>query len=169
MSVTSAAPSAPARTLSRRGTPIDPGWDELAERIPQVVATMTAYLDQLAVSSRPATVDATSLALRQFADHLTMCDPACRRVAEIERRHIESFKLALAARSGRRGALSTTTIRTRLGLLRSFFERIIDWDAPAAPRRVRVLAGDTPKADEPLPKFLDDPTAAKFMATLAVE
>jgi integrase len=29
--------------------------------------------------------------------------------------------------------------------------------------------GDIPKADEPLPKFLDDPTAAKFMATLAVD
>ena len=54
-------------------------------------------------------------------------------------------------------------------MLRSFFERIIDWDDPDAPRRVPVLAGDIPKADEPLPKFLDDPTAAKFMAALAVE
>ena len=26
-----------------------------------------------------------------------------------------------------------------------------------------------PKADEPLPRFLDDPTAAKFMAAVAVE
>lgn len=161
--------SAPARALSRRGTLIDPTWDELAERAPQVVATTVAYLDQLAVSSRPATVDATSLALRQFADHLSVSDPTCRCVAGIERRHVESFKLALAARSGRRGALSTTTIRIRLGLLRSFFERIIDWDHPDAPRRVPVLAGDIPKADEPLPKFLDDPTAAKFMAALAVD
>jgi hypothetical protein len=32
-----------------------------------------------------------------------------------------------------------------------------------------VLIGDLPKANEPLPKFLDDPTAAKFMAALAVE
>ena len=54
-------------------------------------------------------------------------------------------------------------------MLRSFFERIIDWDDPDAPRRVPVLAGDIPKADEPLPKFLDDPTAAKFMAALAIE
>jgi hypothetical protein len=34
---------------------------------------------------------------------------------------------------------------------------------------VPIFAGDIPKADEPLPKFLDDPTAAKFMATLAVD
>jgi integrase len=160
---------APVRALSRRGTAVDPGWDELAERVPQMVATMTAYLDQLAVSSRPATVDAASLALRQFADHVTVDDPACTCVAAIERRHIESFKLALAARSGRHGKLSTTTIRHRLGMLRTFFERIIDWDDPDAPRRVPVLTGDIPKADEPLPRFLDDPTAAKFMAALAVE
>jgi integrase len=161
--------AAPMRALSRRGTAVDPSWDELAERAPQVVATMSAYLDQLAVSSRPRTVDAASIALRQFADHVTLDDPACGCVAAIERRHVESFKLALAARDGRRGTLSTTTIRHRLGMLRTFFERIIDWEHPDAPRRVPVLAGDIPKADEPLPKFLDDPTAAKFMAALAIE
>jgi site-specific recombinase XerD len=53
--------------------------------------------------------------------------------------------------------------------LRTFFERLIDWDWPDAPRRVPIFAGDLPKADDPLPKFLDDPTAAKFMATLAVD
>ena len=54
-------------------------------------------------------------------------------------------------------------------MVRTFFERIIDWDWQDAPRRVPIFAGDIPKADEPLPKFLDDPTAAKFMATLAVD
>jgi len=144
-------------------------WDEIAQWAPQVVATMRAYLEQIAVSSRPRTVEAASRALRQFADHLTRSDPDCVSVAAVDRRHIESFKLALAARPGRHGSASTETIRNRLGMLRSFFERIIDWDDPDAPRRVPVLAGDMPKADEPLPKFLDDPTAAKFMAALAIE
>jgi Phage integrase family len=36
-----------------------------------------------------------------------------------------------------------------------------------APRRVLVFAGEFPKADEPLPRFLDDPVATKFMAALA--
>jgi site-specific recombinase XerD len=54
-------------------------------------------------------------------------------------------------------------------MIRTFFERIIDWDWEDAPRRVPLFAGDIPKADEPTPKFLDDPTAAKFMATLAVD
>jgi site-specific recombinase XerD len=166
---------APAREVTDRcGAPAFrpaaiASWDEIAQRAPRVVATMTAYLEQIAVSSRPGTVDAAGLALRQFADHLTHGDPACVSVATVERHHIESFKLALAARPGRRGTASTHTIRHRLGMLRSFFERIIDWDDPDAPRRVPVLAGDIPRADEPLPKFLDDPTAAKFMAALAVE
>jgi integrase len=159
--------TASASSLRRRAG--DSSWEELAEQTPQVVATMTAYLEQLAVSSRPRTVDAASLTLRQFADHLTRTDPACTSVATVERRHVESFKIALAARTGRHGTVSTQTIRNRLGMLRTFFERIIDWDYPDAPRRVPVFAGDLPKADEPLPKFLDDPTAAKFMAALAVE
>jgi integrase len=145
-------------------------WDKIARRAPRMAATMTAYLDQLTVSSRPATVSAASLVLRQFADHVTSTDPACTSVAAVERRHIEDYKIVLAARPGRDGGTVTTeTIRNNLGMLRAFFERLIDWDDPDAPRRVPVLAGDLPKANEPLPKFLDDPTAAKFMAALAVE
>ena len=149
----------------------DSTWDEIRERAPRIATTMTAYLEQLAVSSRPATVAATSLALRQFAAHLTRHDPACRAVAEIERRHIEAYKVALVARPGRRGntTVSTTTVRLQLGMIRTFFERIIDYDYPDAPRRVPVFAGDLPKADEPLPRSLDDPTAAKFMAGLATD
>jgi integrase len=146
-------------------------WDELAACVPQMVATMRAYLDQLAVSSRPSTVGAASLALRHLAAHLTKSDPTCRSVAAIERRHIESYKLALAARPGKRGnkTVSAQTIRHNLGMLRTFFERVIDWDYPDAPRRVPIFTGDLPKADEPTPKFLDDPTAAKFMAALATD
>lgn len=145
-------------------------WTQIDQRAPRMAATMIAYLDQLAVSSRPATVSAASLVLRQFATHVTSTDLACTSVAAVERRHIEAYKIALAARPGRDGGTITTeTIRNNLGMLRTFFERLIDWDDPDAPRRVPVFAGDLPKANEPLPKFLDDPTAAKFMAALAVE
>jgi hypothetical protein len=54
-------------------------------------------------------------------------------------------------------------------MLRTLFESVIDWNYPDAPRRDPVFAGDLPKADEPLPKFLDVPTAAKFVAVLATE
>jgi site-specific recombinase XerD len=157
-------PETPSRALPRETT-----WDEIALRAPQMVATITAYLEQISVSHRPASVQAYSLALRHLAAHLTATDPNCVSVADISRAHIEDYKLALAERRGWKGTLSTTTIRHNLGMVRTFFERIIDWDWADAPRRVPIFAGDVPKADEPLPKFLDDPTAAKFMATLAVD
>ena len=86
------------------------------------------------------------------------------------RRHLEDYKRWLAERPGKKTPkLTTTTIRHSLGLLRTFFERIIDWDYDDAPAKVPIFAGDFPQPDEPLPKFLDDPTAAKFMAALAVD
>jgi site-specific recombinase XerD len=48
-------------------------------------------------------------------------------------------------------------------MVRSFFERIIEWDWPDAPARNPVINGDIPKKPEPLPRFLDDQDAAKFM------
>jgi integrase len=171
MSAVRAHPADAAILETARPVP-EPRWEELARRAPNMVATMRRYLEQLSVSARPTTVEATALALRHLATHLTASDPRCRSVAAIERRHIESFKLALAARPGKPGVnktLSPTTIRHNLGMLRSFFERVIDWGYDDAPRRVPIFTGDIPKADEPTPKFLDDPTAAKFMAALATD
>jgi len=169
--------AAPAQTSNRRpptapSTGAERAWDDLAVLAPQMVATMRAYLDQLTVSSRPGTVQAASLSLRHLATHLTATDSECTSVAAIQRRHIETYKLALAARPRRPGSnktVSAQTIRHNLGMVRTFFERVIDWDYPDAPRRAPIFPGDLPKADEPTPKFLDDPTAAKFMAALGTD
>ena len=83
------------------------------------------------------------------------------------RRGLQDLAGGPAGQAGQ--VLSTTTIRHRLGLLRTFFERIIEWGYDDAPARVPIFPGDFPKADEPLPKFLDDPTMAKFMAALATD
>ena len=118
-------------------------WDEIFVRAPTMAATMARYLDQLRVSARPATVRAYDDALRMFAGQITSVDPACRSVAVIEHRHVEAHKSWMASRPGRngRGKLSATTISHRLCLLRTFFERIIDWDYDDAPRRSPVYAG----------------------------
>ena len=144
-------------------------WIELARRAPQMVSTMARYLDQLAVSARPATVNAVELTLRQFADCVTMTDPTCHAMALVKRSHFEHYKRWLARRPGRHGTLCASTISGRIGLLRTFFERIIEWDYDDAPARIPIFAGDFPNRDEPLPKFLDDPTAAKFMAALTAD
>ena len=89
-------------------------------------------------------------------------------MARIARPHIEDFKTWLLQRRGGTGKpLATMTIRHRLSTVRTFFERIMEWDYDDAPARLFIYMSDFPALDEPLPKFLDDPTAAKFMAALA--
>jgi site-specific recombinase XerD len=154
-----------------KGAAPEVSWEEVAARAPEMAATMRRYLDQLGVSAPPTTVRAAEGILRLFAGHVSDADPTCRSLAVIERRHIEGYKLWLAARPGAKPGkkLSPVSIRHCLGTLRTFFERVIEWGYPDAPPRVPVYAGDLPRPDEPLPRFLDDPTAAKFMATLAVD
>jgi site-specific recombinase XerD len=149
------------------GTP-EVTWTEIAVRAPVMVATMGSYLDQLEVSARPGTVAAAELTLRFFAHRVTDADPSCVSVAGIRRTHIEDFKTWLIKRRGKTGKpLATMTIRHRLSTVRTFFERIMEWDYDDAPARLFIYMSDLPALDEPLPKFLDDPTAAKFMAALA--
>jgi site-specific recombinase XerD len=158
-------PVAPRRRVG--GTP-EITWAQIATRAPVMAATMASYLDQLEVSARPDTVAAAELALRFFAHRVCEADSSCVSVAGIGRAHIEDYKLWLRARRGRTGKpLATMTIRHRLSSVRTFFERIMEWDYDDAPARLFIYMSDFPALDEPLPRFLDDPTAAKFMATLA--
>ena len=60
-------------------------------------------------------------------------------------------------------SLHRHTIRDRLGVLRGFFTRLLEWQAADAPARVPVLASDLPIADEVLPRFLDDGAATKLL------
>lgn len=161
----------PVAKAKARRTGGEVSWEEVARRAPQMAATMRAYLDQLSVSARPATVASANKVLRLFAGRVSDADrPACGCVAAIGRAQVEDYKLWLAARPGTKATtLSATTIRNCLGTLRTFFERIIEWGYGDAPGRVPVYANDLPRADEPLPRFLDDPSAAKFMATLATD
>lgn len=170
MTATASSPE-PVAWLPKSVQPIKEfPFTETELRAPVMVATIRRYLDQLAISSRPATVAATSDALRFFAGQATRDDPVLGSVAQLDRRHIEAHKTWLAARPGKGGKpLSPVTICLRLGFLRTFFERIIEWGYHDAPNRQLVFPGDFPERDEPLPKFLDDPTAAKFMAALAAD
>ena len=87
----------------------------------------------------------------------------------MRRTHVEGFKLFFAAHLTVKGVPpARNTIRQRLGMLRSFFDRIIEWDWPDAPMRMPIFAVDVPIADDPLPRFLDDAQAARFAATAAV-
>ncbi|MCP3973322.1 MAG: tyrosine-type recombinase/integrase [bacterium] len=130
---------------------------------------MQRYLDQLALSLRPASVVSADGILRRFAGFLTYNYPEINALVDVERHHIEGFKRYLPTRPGKNGRppLSDQTIRMALGTLRTCFERVSEWDYPDAPRRVLIFNGDLPTPDDPLPKFLSDVDAAKLMQAAA--
>jgi site-specific recombinase XerD len=167
LGVLSAAPTRKRSSLSVTGqSRRDAQWAEVPQRLR---VTLRGYLEQIAVTLRPATVVHAESVLREFAAFLAVGDPPVRAVADIRRCHIEAFKQHLAARpacrpsrSGDTG-LSKQSIASHLGILRATFSRLLEWESDDRPAGVLVLGGDQPILDRPLPRFLDDPAAAKLL------
>ena len=154
----------PAASRAVPGSIAAAQWAQIRAAAPQAAATIQRYLQRLAVFLAPGSVDAAENALRQFARWM-ITDAGLEAIAAVRRDDIEDYKVWLAARPRPRGGTITPeTHRQRLRMVRSFFERIIEWDWPDAPARNPVINGDIPKKPEPLPRFLDDADAAKFMA-----
>ena len=139
---------------------------EIAATGPQVAATMGRYLAQAATFLAPSSVDVADNALRQFARWLARPTPTSPPSPRSHRDDIEDFKVWLAAQPGNNGASACRPTRNGngCGMLRVFFERIIEWDWPDAPHRNPIIGRDIPTRPEPLPKFLDDRDAARLMA-----
>lgn len=140
-------------------------WTELEPAAPTMAATMRAYLAQIDSVLQPSSVRATDQALRSFATFMTCTHPTVKTIAALQRGHIEDYKKWLMLRRDRhgKGPLSATTRGLRLGALRMFFLRAMEWDWTDAPGRQLVFLGDLPHRNLPLPKALDDPDAAKFL------
>jgi site-specific recombinase XerD len=146
----------------------DARWEPVAARAPQLAATMRAYLEQMALSLRPASIEAIDLTLRSFAGYLVDSDRRLRRLRHVRRHHIEGYRIWLAAQPvGRTKTISRRTVRHRLGMLRVFFERIAEWGWADAPTGCLIFDADLPRLDDPLPRFLDDASAAALMRAAA--
>jgi hypothetical protein len=63
-------------------------WDLLADRVPQLAATMRHYLDQQAVTLSAGTITAADRALRIFGLWICQHDPSVVGIADINRAHI---------------------------------------------------------------------------------
>ena len=146
-------------------------WELLTGRAPRLAATMGRYLAQQAVTLAPSTILASDEVLRRFGLWITTYDPGVAGAVDINRAHIEAFKIKCGTDTHFRTGelLAANTIRKRLRLLKVFFDRIIEWDLDDAPRRNPIIYGDVPPRPEPLPKFLDDAAMAKFMQQAEAE
>ena len=156
---------------SWRPTPREFDWPQIAADAPVLAATMVRYLDQISLSLQPSSVKATDGILRRFAGYLTGHHPEIGGLADVERHHIEAFKAYLPTRPGKNGRppLSPATVRMSLGVIRTCFECVSEWDYLDAPTRVLVFNGDLPTPDDPLPKFLSDVDAGKLVQTAATD
>jgi len=139
-------------------------WSQLAAHAPVSTRTMLRYLDQIAVSLTRGSVVSTDTSMRTFGTFLLLEHPAVLAIAHLERHHLENYKRWLASDDDR-VPLSATTRSMRLGALRMFFHRAIEWGWEDAPVRPLLFLGDLPRRDQPLPKALDDTDAAKFLRT----
>jgi integrase len=154
-------------------SPASPGeqqWGDIARRAPKLAATSGRYLEQIALSLRPASVALAELALRTFCGYLLEEHPGVTAFKLVGRVEIEGYKAYLAARPSAKGRpRSINTRLSRLGMLRAFFDRITEWEWDDAPPRSPIFASDLPKPDDPLPKFLDDADATRLARAIAAE
>jgi integrase len=143
--------------------------DQWAAAAPGVAATLQGYLNQIALTLRPATVTSAEANLREFAVFLAEHHPDVAHVADLRRAHIEAYKAHLAtrptARPGRDGqsVLSKRAVAHYLGVLRAALERLSEWAGPDVPAGVLIFDGDFPIPDRPLPRFLDDAAATRLL------
>jgi integrase len=146
-------------------------WDQLAARGPLLDATMRRYIAQQTVTLAPSSIVSIANTLVRFGVWVIEHDPAVRGATDIGRPHIEAFKIKCITDvhflTGE--PLAPNTIRQRLRHLKVFFDRIIDWEFEDAPRRNPIIRGDVPPRPEPLPKFLDDDSMARFMHYADIE
>jgi site-specific recombinase XerD len=138
------------------------GWSVVA---PELAVVARRYVAQVDLSLRPSTVKHIEHDLREFGTWLADTHPQVASCAELERHHIEDYKLWLAAKHGRYTGkpLKRISVKNRLINLHCFFDRITEWGYPNPPQRPLIFAGDLPIVDKPLPRFLDDAAATKLM------
>ena len=146
-------------------------WAPILRRQPQLALTAGQYLDQISISLSPSSVRVADQTLRLFCEFLSEKHPEVIGFAQVNRDVVEHYKLWLVARPGWKVNTSATknTVRQRLGTIRTFFDRIIEWDWADAPARTPIFSIDLPIVDDPLPKFLDDAEAAALLRTASAD
>lgn len=117
--------------------------------------TLGKYLDTIALSRRPGTVESYRSAILEFVRFLKVNHQGVRCFSEVRRSHLESWFRYLASKKSRRGGeLRPATKRGYITRLRGFFEDLKVWGWNEAPPENLIQRWDLPPLDRLLPKAL---------------
>ena len=147
-----------------KGPSFEKQWQHIP---PGISSTVRRYLQQLALSFRPRSLIQEKSRLFQFFSWLSETMPEVTAINQLKRRHIEAFKEYLSwARPHNRPPGTTMRPATRYHILSSLYyllQRLTEWQWPEAPERAIMFYQDLPSVDQPLPRFLDEAEAARFL------
>jgi integrase len=158
----------PQRSMSgHRGLSFEEKWQQIPSNISDAVGR---YLQQLALSFRSSTLRQERIRLFHFFSWLSEAMPEVTDISHIKRRHIEAFKEYLhwlrphpRFHRPQGSTLHPSTRYKILSTLYYFFKRISDWEWPEAPDRPLIFDKDLPLLEQPLPRFLEEVEAARFL------
>jgi site-specific recombinase XerD len=139
---------------------------------PQLRELVVRYLDVIATTLRPATVDGRSDSLTTFALWLAEVHPEIVRFAQLRRGHLEDFLVfnrTRPARSrARRGTpISATHAAHNLSDLKMFFDDLTLWGWADAPDRLLIHRSDIAQRAHRLPRALAPDVDRALMAAVA--
>ena len=140
-------------------------WAQIPE---PMASTMRRYLAQRKTVVATSTLKRDDRTIRHFGVFLAGHAPDVTAIAQVRRHHVEAFKTHLGERAplrpGKGKRLNKQTIQYYLSAMAIFFDSLVEWEFEDRPAGRLIFPGDYPRLDRPLPRFLDDPTAAKLLA-----
>jgi hypothetical protein len=130
------------------------------------------YLDVIATTLRPTTVDGRSDSLTTFALWLAAAHPEIERIAQLRRDHLEDFLVFNRTRPSRSRARRGTPISAghaahNLSDLKMFFDDLTLWGWADAPDRLLIHRTDIARRAHHLPRALAPDADRALMAAVA--
>lgn len=149
----------------RRGQRRDPLHGVASPELRRVIA---AYLDARRPVLRPGSLVGLTNDLACFGEFLSEHHPDVTRLADLERRHIESFCQWVPTRPWRRGmkpgqTVSGSAVAHNVTSVRTFLDDISAWGWAEAPAGQLMFASDLPRQPKLLPRALPPDVDAAVM------
>jgi integrase len=162
-------------TTPRKAMPAAATLPERLQAIaqPEIRRASLRYLQTVAATLRPATLELRADSLVVFSEHLAAHHPEVASLTELDRHaHIEPFlawnhRRPWRGRVARDQPVSPVTSKRVVVDLRAFFDDLAVWDWAERPTRRLLFPSDIPRLDRPLPRALRPDVDRDLMAAVA--